>query len=75
MEVSILKDNSVKYTRYYIYKQDKDFRIPNYFPIFFEGDKINKSPLAQAKRLCKKAGIKTLIVFQGHGKGYKTHKL
>jgi hypothetical protein len=63
MQVSILKDGGVKYTRYYIFEKPNDFRIPDNYPLFFEGDKINKRPLDQAKRILKKDGFKLLKVY------------
>ena len=65
MEISILKDNGVRYTRYYIFDKPKDFRIPNDYPLFFEGDKINKRALDQAKRFLKRDGFKRLKVYKG----------
>jgi len=65
MEISILKDSSVRYTRYYIIEQPKYFKIPNDYPLFFEGDKINKRALDQSKRFLKRDGFKKLKVYKG----------
>jgi arabinogalactan endo-1,4-beta-galactosidase len=70
MEISILKDNGVKYTRYYIFDKPKDFRIPNDYPLFFEGDEENKRPLDQAKRILKRDGCEVLKVYN-NGKWFE----
>lgn len=63
MEVSILKDSSVKYTRYYIFDLPKNMRLSDDYPRFFEGDEINKRPLDQAKRFLRRDGFKILKVY------------
>jgi hypothetical protein len=73
MEFSIINDGGVKYTRYYIYEMPKDFKIPAYFPRFFEGDKENRQPLTQAKAMLKAEGATVLNVFN-NGKT-KTYNL
>lgn len=65
MEVSILKDNGVRYTRYYIFDIPKNLPKSKAYPKFFEGDSINKRPLDQAKRILKKDGFKVLKVYNG----------
>ncbi len=62
MIISIIKDSEAKYTRYYIFDKPQDFKIPSNYPLFFEGDKISKRPLDQAKRLLKRDGFKVLKV-------------
>lgn len=68
MEITIVKDVSVTYTRYYAIDIDKKSKnnTKNQTPLFWEGNSKFKQPLRQALNQLKSIGFTTIKVFSNN---------